>query len=69
MRLQGCGGKETTARLRLNRKVFGSVKDAVLTDLMERPCKGKKPLRCADNTVFVPVPARGVATVLVRFGK
>ena len=66
VRLIEQAGRKTAAKIRLDKAVFGAVKQALAADLMERPLAGAARLATKDNTITVPVCARGIATVLVR---
>jgi len=65
-RLYETSGKPAAARVSLDRRLMGVVRDAVEVDLLERPvaCSTAK----ATQAGFaVAVPAGGIASVLVRF--
>jgi len=61
-------GKRTVARIKLNGKLLGRLRKAAETDVLERPLRASGLKRTA-NTVSVPVPAYGIATVLLKTGK
>ena len=58
-------GKATTATLEFNVTLLGKVKSAVEVDLLERPL-AKSSAKAQGNKVSVRLPARGIASVLVK---
>jgi len=58
-------GRKTTARIRVDRKLLGTLRSAAAVDVLERPVT-KSGLKRTGNSVSVPVPARGMATVLLE---
>jgi alpha-mannosidase len=58
-------GKATRATVDLNARLLGRVREAVEVDLLERPVV-RSSARVRGNRVSVRLPARGIASVLVR---
>jgi alpha-mannosidase len=65
VRLFDPSGQATTARVTFNAALLGKIRDAVEVDLLERPLAASS-AKVKGNTVSVALPARGIATVLVR---
>ena len=65
LRMYETAGKPATARMQFNPAMLGAPVEAVETDIMERPL-AESTARISGDTVLVDVPARGIATVLVR---
>jgi alpha-mannosidase len=58
-------GRATRAEATLNAALVGKVTGAVEVDLLERPL-ARSSAKAKGNTVSVALPARGIASVLVR---
>jgi alpha-mannosidase len=67
LRLQQTAGRAANAKVTLDPTLFGTVADAVEVDLMEQPVAQSTAKVARTGTVSVRVPARGIASVRVRF--
>jgi alpha-mannosidase len=61
-------GKDQTLTAEFNPKLFGKVASAVEVDLIERPVE-KSSARVQGQKIRLKIPARGIASVLIRFAK
>jgi alpha-mannosidase len=59
-------GKDTTAQVSFNRDILGQVTRAVEVDLLERPVAKSSAKVQGDSKVRLRLPARGIASVLVK---
>jgi alpha-mannosidase len=64
-RLLETAGKDTSATIVLDKSVFGNIRKAVQTDLLERPIKSD--VKKTQNSFTVNIPANGITTVMVNF--
>lgn len=65
VRLYNPGDQDVEARLELDEDLLGAVRQAVEVDLLERPVE-KRTLAVSGNRVVVPIPAHGIATVMIQ---
>jgi alpha-mannosidase len=65
VRVYETAGKKTAARIRVDPGLLGPLEDATEIDILERPVQPSGLTR-RGNTVTVPVPAFGIATVRLR---
>ncbi len=66
LRLLETAGKETTVKVALDENLMGKAAEAVEVDLLERPLENST-AKVVAGGVSVMVPAKGLASVKVRF--
>jgi alpha-mannosidase len=68
LRVYETAGKKTTAGITIDADALGRLTGATEVDILERPLATSE-LTCEAQTVRVPVPAHGIATVLLRLAE